>query len=63
MSRSAFVVQDHETGGFLAPDEGSVRVVPLIRNAGEFDDQESAVLTAADWCDMGFTVVQIVRAA
>lgn len=59
--RSAFIVQDHETGGFLAPDEGNVRVVSLIRNAGEFEDQECAVLTAADWCDCGFTVVQIIK--
>lgn len=58
---SAYVVQDHETGGFLAPDSGAVRVVPLVRHAGEFDDKESAVLTAMDWCEFGFTVVQVVK--
>jgi len=58
---TAYIVQDHETGGFLAPDSGSVRVVSLIRHAGEVDEQESAVLTAVDWCDFGFTVVQVVK--
>lgn len=61
MKRTVVVVQDHETGGFLAPADGSVRVVRLIRDAGEFDDEESAVLTAADWCDYGFSVVQIIK--
>lgn len=61
MRRPVYVVQDHETGNFLAPSQGSVGLVPLIRNAGEFDDDEAAALTALDWCELGFTVVQVVK--
>lgn len=61
MRRSVYVVQDHETGNFLAPLQGAVGLVQLILNAGEFDDDEAATLTALDWCEFGFTVVQVVK--
>jgi hypothetical protein len=60
MASSAFIVQEHETGLFLAPGNGSVVFVKLLRDAGEFPDDESAVLTALDWCEQGFTVVRIL---
>lgn len=60
MRQSVYLVQDHETGSFLAPGNGSVVFVPLIRNAGSFDDHEAAALTALDWCEQGFTVVQVL---
>lgn len=60
MRHSAWLVQDHESGRFLAPDCGTVVFVPLVRDAGHFDDHEAAVLTALDWCDMGFSVVEVV---
>lgn len=60
MIRIAYIVQDHETASFLAPGNGTVVFVPLLRDAGEFPDDETAVLTALDWCERGFSVVQIV---
>jgi hypothetical protein len=61
MRHSAYIVQDHETGQFLAPVNGSVGFVQLVRNAGDFEDHETAALTAMDWCERGFTVVEILR--
>lgn len=58
-----FIVQDHESGNFLAPEDGNVVYVALARDAGEFLDHESAVITATDWCEFGFTVLELLRSS
>lgn len=55
-----YLVQDHGSGLFLAPENGSVGFVQLARHAGEFDDPECALLTALDWCDSGFTILTCI---
>jgi hypothetical protein len=57
---TVYIVQDHESGQFLYPHDGSVGFTPLVRDAGYFYDQEEAVLTAVDHVDGSFTVLEIL---
>lgn len=49
-----FVVQDKESALFLCPHFGDVSYTQWLNEAGRFDDQDSAIETAAVHCTEGF---------
>lgn len=46
--KEVWIVQDRESGLFLAPQDGDVGYVPLITQAGHFEEAIVAIETAAD---------------
>lgn len=57
MFSRVWVVQDAESGEFLAPsDDGDVTYTRFLKYAGRFDDEEAAVDTAAFHCTDGFSI-------
>lgn len=54
--RRVFIVQDRESALFLCPQFGDVGYTQWLREAGRFDDEESAVETAHFHCTEGFNV-------
>ena len=56
MIRPVWVVQDTDSGLFLCPFEGDVGFTKLLREAGRFEDTESAVETARDFLGNSFQV-------
>jgi len=44
--RPVWIVQDTDTGLFLCPQDGDVGFCKMLRDAGRFDDGESAIDTA-----------------
>lgn len=51
-----YIVQDRETGLFLFPCDGDVGYTQWLREAGHFDDEESAIETAFFHCTEGFFI-------
>lgn len=56
-----YYVQDKDTGDFLAPsDAGDCHFVKLLRDAGPFDDFESACETAFIHMGSDFVITPLV---
>lgn len=51
-----FIVQDRDSCSFLGFEDGDVVPVKLVKEAALFDSQESAALTALNWCDHGCVI-------
>lgn len=58
MIRPVWIVQDADSGLFLCPYQGDVGFTKLLREAGRFDDAESAVETARDFLGNQFHVTK-----
>lgn len=63
MIRPVWVVQDTDSGLFLCPYQGDVGFTKLLREAGRFEDGESALETAVDFLGTQFHVTQFFEEA
>jgi len=48
------LVQDRETGLFLGFEDGDIAPCRLVKYAVVFECEESAVMTAQQFCDSGY---------